>query len=79
MKYIIKIGKLYLDSISLENYDLDFRISLTSLLMDAKKIDEEKIEYITSILISLDIDHTVDIYNERSDIDVKTNHDDLEK
>ena len=45
MYYILKLGELYIESISIENYDTDISIRFTAKVDDAKRFDD--LNYLT--------------------------------
>ena len=40
MYYLLKLGELYIDRISIDDYDIDINIGFTATVDDAKKFNE---------------------------------------
>lgn len=68
MYYILKLGELYIDNITIENYDTDINIGFTAKPDDAKKFDE--LNYLTfknMIEMLLDCEITIIFVNKEYD------------
>lgn len=47
---ILKIGKLYISGMSIDNYDSEISVSFTSIINEAKRFDVNDIELFKCIL-----------------------------